>query len=405
MFLHENDRTWLAVYNAAGRTSSNRIENPLIVAPDLTVGSSRLSERMCARDDRQVHKQLADALLTTKRFEWSDIGFGTLWGLIGAYEATNEAEWLSEAVRYATTLLETAATDEAVMPHEPHNALVQALPFLALDRLTNDRCFGDAVRNALPSIAEAPGLETGGAMLLQSHFFVDADTRAYLLARSADGGTYSEQVGLYYPSVLAAAHLGGWQNEAADKIAACLDEHRANCRDEATGLYYHGALGKRHGLEGIQGHGMLWTCFGLMHLAELWPTDHSRQGDVVTMLRNACDAAAAVQDPDSGGFHHILNMPHTPYARIYTPALAYVLMRGARLGMLGPEHREAGRRAWNAVKRHVFAGGNFGGDCGTPQSKRLEYYMMQPITYDYHVVRDKSFWQLHPANEMLRLSG
>jgi len=139
-----------------------------------------------------------------------------------------------------------------------------------------------------------------------------------------------------------------------------------------------------------------------MHLVELWPKDHAAYGEVLGMFQDACHAAARVQDPDTGGFHHILDLPQTPYARIYTPALAYVFLRGVRLGFLPEEFRERGRSAWNAVKQHVFQGGNFGGDTGTPQSKRLEFYLLQPMTYDFQIVRSRSFWQAHAANEILR---
>jgi rhamnogalacturonyl hydrolase YesR len=123
------------------------------------------------------------------------------------------------------------------------------------------------------------------------------------------------------------------------------------------------------------------------------------------MLREACDAAARVQDPRTGEFHHILDIPQTPYGRIYTPALAYVFLRGARLGYLPGEFVERGQMAWSAVKRHVFQGGSFGADGGAPQSKRLEFYLMQPMTYDFRAVRSRCFWQLHAANEIMRLPG
>jgi hypothetical protein len=38
------------------------------------------------------------------------------------------------------------------------------------------------------------------------------------------------------------------------------------------------------------------------------------------------------------------------------------------------------------------------------QGNSLHHYLMQPMTFDYDLVKSKSFWQLHAANEMLRAS-
>lgn len=401
MFLHEDDRTWLAVYTAKGRRDHKRIENPLLVAPELTVDSPRLRERLLARPDRDVHGQMMEALLATDRFEWSDVTFGTLWAIIGAHEATGETRWLDAARRYADRQLEWNPTTAEALPRRR----TCAMAFLRLSELTGDLRYRQAIV-AMPSeMPDRRELRVGGPVLLQAHSFVHPTTREHMMARAADGGTYSEQVGLAYPSHQVVANAVGRGCAAADRIEACLAEHRRNCRDERTGLYYHGMLGKQLRQHGVQGHGMLWTCFGLVHLVEHWPHEHPAYGDVLAMFQEACAAAARVQDPDTGGFHHILDIPQTPYARIYTPALAYVFLRGARLGLLPPSFREPGRRAWEAVKAHVFQSGNFGGDSGTPQSRRLEFYLLQPMTYDYSVVRTRCFWQLHAANEALRLEG
>ncbi len=398
MYIHEDDSTWLAVYTAKGRTTPKRIENPLIVAPDLTVDSPRLKQRILDRPDAEVHRQMMTGMRTTDRLEWSDISFGTLWAAIGAYEATGDDEHLAWATNFADRQLEISAASSSDQPA----MLVSAIPFLRLSEITGDPKYRDAV---LAGTADLPGrrqLQVGGPELLQVQAFVHPQTAAHLTDRAADGGTYSEQVGLYYPSVLAVAQASGWADEAADMIGACLEAHRQNCRDDVTGLYHHGILGTRLKHQGFLGHGMLWTCFGLTFLSEMWPREHRAYHQVRAMFQEACEAAARVQDPDTGGFHHILDIPQTPYARIYTPALAYAFMRGARLGVLPPEFAERGRRAWDAVKRHVFRGGNFGGDSGAAQGKRLEYYLMQPMTFDFDAVKTKPFWQLHAANEALR---
>jgi len=399
MFLHENEVTWLAVWTEYGRRTAKRIENPLIVAPDLTVDSSRLRNRLLARPDEEVHAHLLAGLADSTRFEWSDVSFGTLWALVGAYEATGEDRYLTTARWYVTAQLEYAAEH----PHQRGGIFSSALPLVRLSQLTADAAYTQLLVAGVPQVPHQENLLTGGPYLLQAHSFVHPVTRRYLVSRAADGGTHSETVGHYYPSVLAVARVAGGGAGAADQIGQCLAEHRRNCRDERTGLYYHGLLGRVNNHRGFQGHGMLWTCFGLVHLVELWPAGHPAYGAVLQMFRDACRAAASVQDTETGEFHHILDIPQTPHGRIYTAALAYVFLRGARLGYLTEEFRDRGQAAWSAVKRHVFQGGSFGGDGGTPQSKRLEFYLLQPMNYDYRSNRTRCFWQAHAANEVLRL--
>lgn len=400
MFLHEDDTTWLAVWTEEGCVTPKRIENPLIVAPDLTIDSPRLRERLLRRPDREIHGQLIDGLLTTNRFEWSDISFGTLWAHIGAYEATGDETHLRAAQRFFDAQRAYAREH----PQQRGAILIAALPLLRMTQITGDPAYLNAVPAGSAEIPNQHLLRTGGPYLLQAHSFVHPETREHLVAHAADGGSYSEPVGLYYPSVLAVACAAGWGVEAADRIGPCLREHRAICRDDATGLYYHGVLGRRNHHRGVLGHGMLWTCFGLVHLVELWPKGHGAYESVLTMFRDACRAAASVQDPQTGEFHHILDLPQTPYGRIYTPALAYVFLRGARLGFLSAEFTERGQMAWSAVKRHIFQGGSFGADGGAAQSKQFQHYLLQPMTYDFRAVRGKSFWQLHAANEIVRLT-
>jgi len=132
MFLHENDSTWLALWTETGRLTPKRIENPLIVAADLTVDSPRLRDRLSSRPDAQVHRQLVEALLTTERYEWSDIGFGTLWSLVGASEATGNGEYLRAAERYVRVQLSYAREH----PNQSGTILTAALPLLRMTEIT-----------------------------------------------------------------------------------------------------------------------------------------------------------------------------------------------------------------------------------------------------------------------------
>jgi len=410
MYLHENGRTWLAAYSEKGRFETKRIENPLIVAPDVTINSPAMRARMLARSDRDVHRMLLEGLMQSDRHEWSDVSFGTLWAMIGAFEATGEERYREAAVRFADTQL--ARWDAG--GRKDGGPEISSLAFLRLSEVSGDPRYRKEILAAIPEVPEKsryrPAFgavddfrkQVGTGLLLQAHSFVHPATRAVLESRAADGGTYSEQVGLELASVLAAARAGGWSHDATPVIAACLAAHRENCRDPETGLYYHGLLGRRGAHKGFQGHGMLWTCFGLQNTLEQWPTDDPAYAEVLRMYGDACDAAATVQDPETGEFHHILDMPQSPFGRIYTPALAYVFLRGARLGLLSGEFHERGIRAWEAMKCHIFQGGSVGGDAGTPQMKRFEAYLLQPVTYNYRSNRTRCFWQAHAANEVLR---
>lgn len=410
MYLHQNGRTWLAVYSEYGRFEAKRLENPLIVAPDLTLNSPEMRRKMLARSDRDVHRMMLDGLQESDRHEWSDVSFGTLWAMIGAFEATGEERYRDAAVRFADTQLARWDADG----RKDHGPEKSAPAYLRLSEISGDPRYRQEVLAAIPEVPEKPRYRpafgavhdpdqhVGTGLLLQAHAFIHPAVRAFLEESAVDGGTYAEQVGLEFAATLAAANAGGWGAQAAQVIAECLAAHRENCRDPETGLYYHGLLGLREKQKGFQGHGMLWTCFGLQNILEHWSPDYPAYDEVLHMYHDACDAVAAVQDPVTGEFHHILDMPQSSFGRIYTPALAYVFLRGARLGMLPGEFRERGMRAWEAMKCRIFQGGTIGGDSGTPQSKRLEFYLLQPVTYNYRSNRTRCFWHAHAANEVLR---
>lgn len=154
---------------------------------------------------------------------------------------------------------------------------------------------------------------------------------------------------------MAMAAAADREQEIAGLIAECVRRHRANLRDDVSGLYWHGLPSRREGHDGFIGHGTGWTAMGLVHLLDCFPTAHDGYADILSMFREVCEAAIRFQDED-GTFHSFLNVPWTPYCTHYTCWMGHVFLRGARKGYLDRDFVRPGLKAWEATKARAFQG-------------------------------------------------
>lgn len=403
LLLHRNRRTWLMVFDS--RTAFNdhhrRKENPLILGADLEPDDPRMGQRMLARSDAELHARFIEGLLTYTRTDWGDIPLGVGKALLEAHELTGARRLLAKAIRTCARLLAHEPTFWSVHNVTPFYA------FAKLFAITGDRRLLDIMPKHIARAFASEAFRKNGPdaprVFLQSDGFMSRATRDALDPETGGAGTYSDLAMTNYMPLMAAGRVLGRAREFADRILPCALEFDRHLLDEKTGLYHQGTMGKRYGHPGITGQGSHWVIFGLAHLLEDAPRDHPLYPRVLEQFRRACEAVCRCQDQE-GAWHHILNMPFTPFARIYTASFTHALLRGVRLGLLDDPFRENGLRGWRALKKRLFRHTVLGQDGGTPNAKRFEFYLMQPLTLTYQSQPHcKIFWAAHALHEVLRL--
>jgi unsaturated rhamnogalacturonyl hydrolase len=180
-----------------------------------------------------------------------------------------------------------------------------------------------------------------------------------------------------------------------------LIEHHA--RDPKTGLLYH-AWDESKGQKWANpetgcsphfwGRAMGWYAMALVDVLDILPTTHADYPVLVQILLRLAHALLQVQDPVTGLWYQIVDLPHRPgnYRETSVSAmLAYAFAKGGRKGYLSPDYQLAAQRAYrglleNMVKvdkrgiltlEGICSVGGLGGDPYRDGS--FEYYMSEPI--------------------------
>jgi unsaturated rhamnogalacturonyl hydrolase len=180
-----------------------------------------------------------------------------------------------------------------------------------------------------------------------------------------------------------------------------LMENRA--RDPQTGLLYHGwdeskaqkwanpASGRS---PHFWGRAIGWYVMALVDVLEILPSEHPRRPDLLAILGRLSAALTRYQDPVSGLWYQIVDLPERPgnYRESSVSAmLAYGFAKAVRQGWLPAEYFSSARRAYLGLLENMIrvdARGliNLEGTCsvaglgGTPyRDGSFEYYVNEPI--------------------------
>lgn len=151
--------------------------------------------------------------------------------------------------------------------------------------------------------------------------------------------------------------------------------------DPATGLWFHGwSFEGRHNFARARwARGNAWITAGIVDLFELAEISPSVKSYLTDVLRDQVSALLPLQC-ESGMWRTILDEPTSYEETSATAGIAYGLMKGARLGLGGPEWRAAGLRALEAVTGAIDADGVVQGvSYGTRMGHDLQHYRDIPI--------------------------
>jgi unsaturated rhamnogalacturonyl hydrolase len=179
-----------------------------------------------------------------------------------------------------------------------------------------------------------------------------------------------------------------------------VEEH---ARDPQTGLLYHAWDESKeqkwaNPVTGCSPHfwgrAMGWFAMALVDVLDILPATHADHPELVQILNRLAQALLQVQDPATGLWYQIVNLPQNPgnYRETSVSSmLAYAFARGVRQGYLAADYQYAAQRAYRGLLENmvkVDARGTLtlegtcsvGGLGGMPyRDGSFEYYISEPI--------------------------
>lgn len=171
------------------------------------------------------------------------------------------------------------------------------------------------------------------------------------------------------------------RRELVDEAVRQFLIHANFLSDRETGLWFHGwTFEGRHNFaraRWARGNAWITACLlDLFDLAEIGPDAAEFLRD---LLRDQVAALIPLQT-DGGAWCTLLDDPESYAETSATAGFAYGLMKGARLGVLGDDARQAGRRALGYVMGQIAPDGVVGGvSYGTRMGHDLQFYRDIPI--------------------------
>lgn len=148
-----------------------------------------------------------------------------------------------------------------------------------------------------------------------------------------------------------------------------------------TGLWYHGYCfqGRHHFGQAYWARGNSWFTACAVDFAE-WIADGPVRRMILTTWQEQCKALLAMQDKETGLWHTLLDQPDSYLETSASAAIAYGLLKGARLGLLDDDCRAAGEKALQGVLAQVAEDGTVQGvSYGTPMGWTQDFYRTIPI--------------------------
>jgi unsaturated rhamnogalacturonyl hydrolase len=142
-----------------------------------------------------------------------------------------------------------------------------------------------------------------------------------------------------------------------------IEQH---ARDPKTGLLYHAwdASKKQVWANPITGdshifwgRGMGWYMMALIDTLPYYPANDPGRAELLAILRRTAKAVIRYQDPKSGLWYQVLNIPKAPGNYLESSAscmFTYALSKGVRLGYLPASYEKNAERAWQGIKTHFL---------------------------------------------------
>ena len=196
--------------------------------------------------------------------------------------------------------------------------------------------------------------------------------------RTSDGGFFHKKIyqsqmwldGLYMgePFYAEYATLIG-DNKAFDDIAQQLILMEQHARDSKTGLLYHGWdeskqqrwADKATGLSpNFWGRAMGWYGMALVDVLDYFPVNHPKRPALIAILNRMSVAVAKYQDPASGLWFDLLDLPKTKgnYKEASASSMfTYTLAKAVRKGYIAPSYFAVAKKAFAGMKAEFIEQG------------------------------------------------
>lgn len=216
---------------------------------------------------------------------------------------------------------------------------------------------------------EMPRTEEGGLQHITSHLVNVGELWADTL----------------FMTVLFLAKMGAWtgRREWVDEAERQYLLHIHHLEDRRSGgLWYHGWTyeGRHHFGEVHWCRGNSWFTAGAVELLEIAGSQGAVRLRIADAFATQARALVNLQDP-KGLWHTILDDPDSYTETSGSAAIAYGLLKGARLGLLGPWAEEAGRKAAEAVLAQIGPDGVVSGvSYGTAVGNDKAHYLAIAVT-------------------------
>jgi len=124
------------------------------------------------------------------------------------------------------------------------------------------------------------------------------------------------------------------------------ETHEMFWADPQTGLSQH-CWGRAQG----------WFTMALIELLDVLPEDYPRRNEVINLLRKDLDGIVKWQDEKTGVWYQVMDAPQREgnYLEATCSSMfAYVLLKAARLGYVGEQYKEAGKKAYEGIIREFI---------------------------------------------------
>ena len=153
-----------------------------------------------------------------------------------------------------------------------------------------------------------------------------------------------------------AAELKAYYDDIVNQITMT----DARTYDEKTNLWKH-AWDSKHQMfwaDKVTGQSqhtwaraMGWFAMAQIEILDYLPKDYARRQEVIDMLNKTLHAVMQYQDKRTGVWYDVMDVkdPRNYLESTASSMFAYCLLKAARLGYVGDECREAGKRAYNGI--------------------------------------------------------
>ncbi len=188
--------------------------------------------------------------------------------------------------------------------------------------------------------------------------------------RSTDGGFWHKHIypyqmwldGIYMAGPFYAEYARTFDEPPSfDDVAHQIVLIEKHTRDDKTGLLYHGWDESKkqrwsNPETGLSPHfwarAIGWYAMAIVDVMDYFPADHARSEEICAILKRLVDALARVQDPSTGTWYQILDLPDRPGNYLEASAtgmFVYAIAKAIRKGYLGKEYFGIAQRGYQGI--------------------------------------------------------